>query len=965
MLKLSDKIYNASDNGREIILEYYPEARKAFEAYPKKVAFKIRDEATPSAYVKQNQNNIWLVADFGDDQKAHNAIGVVMKEEGVDFVEALSILAKKYGLTTEKPEAKTKFSKPKPKEKPGTYYTYNDTFTENELAILGPKVTANICERYNLKSCKSYTMVLGERPDPKNKNKTLPPTKVTIESSDNYPIFVIDYKDWQKRYKPLSQDKSKRFRHSGTKPTNFIHGLELLKRVKKEYAKQVKEEWDYDKGDPKPKDLKLDNVLIMSGERDAINAASFGYNVVWKNSETDKLTFTDYTTLKECAKNIYVLYDIDNTGKEKAVELALEYTDIKIIWLPKWLSVRKDFRGKPRKDFRDLVQLSYHKGNENVFEGLFKKMVNNAFPMRFWDEKWYKKRGTDEWACKYEFNNAFAMHFIEHQGFYTYEDPESKEDYEFIKVSGNVVQYVKGHHIKKHLHHYLERKNHNIDLRNMLHRTNQLSDKALSQITTFNAPFKKGYVNSQYFFFKNKTWYITKTGVKEYKQGEVSTYVWQNDIIDFQPKVENKYFTITGNHANGWDIEIHNQNCMFLNYLINTSRVHWKDELQKPFLSDKGLNREAQNEYHNNNRFNISGLGLTEDQTFEQKQHLVNKIFAIGYLLHSFKDVTASWFVWNMDYELVDDLESNGGTGKSLFFKLLMPILKNVKKLDGREKGLVDKDFLLDGVTSKTDLVLFEDMDAYFRFHRLLNFITDDMSVNPKGQKPYTISHTDSAKLGGTSNFGIGNMDGTAMRRLLFVATSDYYHEQGDKYLESRQVSDDFKGKRLIDDFTAEDWNMYYNFCAQCISFYLTAKKRINPPLENITKRNLVRDMKSPFKNWADMFFSESNLDIEVHKNEAYENYKKESGQTKATAHYFKKSLKAWCKFMGYEFNPKDHPQMRSDGRIMNKKGHTIPQEYFFIQTSKELTLKEPAPVNDEATVFDEDDSNLKFNEHG
>lgn len=952
MLHLSDKIYHASDNGREIILDYYPEARKAFERYPKKVAFKIRDEATPSAYVKQNSKNIWLVTDFGDDRKARNAIGVVMKEEGVDFVEALSILAKKYGLSSEQPEAKTEFSKPKKNEKPGVYYEYNDTFTENELNILGPQITQKLCERYNLKSCKSYTIITEDR------------KKITVSSKEDYPILVFDNDTWQKRYEPLSQDKSKRFRYSGSKPQNHVNGLELLKRIQKEHAQIVIDEWEDEFSKPTEKDLRLDNVIIASGDRDALNLASFGYNVVWLNSESDNLTFQAYKTLKDCANNVYVLPDIDATGKKQGVELALEYTDIKIIWLPKWLSWRKDFRGKPRKDFRDLVQVSYHKGNENAFEGLLKKMVTNALPMRFWDENWRKKRGTEEWICKYEFNNEYAMHFIEHQGFFTYETDESKEDYEFVKVNGNIVEIVKGHHIKKHLHNYLKTKNHNVDLRNMLHRTNQLSDKALSQLSTFNASFRKGYVDSQYLFFKDKTWYITKNGVKEYKQGEVKSYVWKSDIIDFKPKVEENYFTITGNHKNGFDITINSTDCMYLNYLINTSRVFWKEELEHPFINDKGLNRELQKAYHNENRFNIAGSHLTDQQIYEQKQHLINKIFAVGYLLHSFKDVTKSWFVWNMDYEIVEDLESNGGTGKSLFFKMMFPILKNIKKIDGREKGIADKDFLFDGVTSKTDLILIEDMDAYFRFHRFLNHITDDMMVNPKGQTPYVINHENSPKLGGTSNFGVGNMDGTAMRRLLFVATGDYYHEQGDKYFETRQVSDDFNGKRLLDDFTDQDWNMYYNFCAQCISFYLNVKKRINPPLENVTKRNLIRDIKTPFLSWADLFFQDENLNTYIHKGDAFENYKKESGQHKTTAQTFKKSLKNWCKLRGYEFNPSEVDLVKSDGRIMQKthpsmlnKTYSTQQEFIYIRTDKDapVNVNQTLPDNDESTVFDRD----------
>ena len=56
MLKLSDKIYQASDNVRNIIEEYYPNTAKAFLAYPKKLGVK-RDESenTGSTFVKKNR----------------------------------------------------------------------------------------------------------------------------------------------------------------------------------------------------------------------------------------------------------------------------------------------------------------------------------------------------------------------------------------------------------------------------------------------------------------------------------------------------------------------------------------------------------------------------------------------------------------------------------------------------------------------------------------------------------------------------------------------------------------------------------------------------------------------------------------------------------------------------------------------------------------------------------------------
>lgn len=946
---LSQKILDVTDGGRQIIEDYYEASKKGFNSPGNKEAFCIRDESTPSALVRREKNGTWIVTDFGDDQKGRNGITVYMKEEGVDFVEAITALAKKYGLSEnyEKPKAKVDYKTPTKKEVPGTQYEFNDQLTDTELNILGPEVTQDICKKFNLKSCKKYTLITPSKKEP---NKLL---KIVVESTPEYPIFVFDLPDFKKKYEPLNADKGRRFTHSGTRPLNYVFGLDNLRKLYQDNRQNVIDNWEkLDK--PTENDFKLEAVILGSGERDSLNISSFDYPVIWLNSETDKLTWETYLEILKMTKNFYLLPDIDKTGKEKGVEKALNFPELKIIWLPKWLAYRKDFRGKPRKDFRDFVQTQYYKGNEKTFKGLLKKMVKNALPMRFWDEKWKKSRATDEWYCKYEFNKTYADHFIEHMGFFLYKDIESKEKFQFIKKTNHVIEEVEGFEIKKYLLEFLEKKNHDIDLRNMLQKTTQLSDINLSTLNAFAPNFKKGYIDSQYLFFKDKTWHITKDDIKIYdKNKEFYTNVWKSDIIDFSPKLKPAPFKITGDLNSGFSLEILEKENKYQNYLINSSRLFWKEELETPFKSENGFKQTEKQTYFEANKFNIAGENLSKEEIAKQELNLINKYFANGYLLHSYKNDVKSWFVRNMDNEESVDQESNGGTGKSLFFKMLSPILKNIKKIDGREKNVSEKDFLLDGVTSKTDLVLIEDMDLYFRLHRLLNFVTDQMNVNRKGVSEYSIKFDDSAKLGGTSNFGVRNLDPTLLRRLLFVITSNYYHEKGDRFNETRQVSDDFNGKRLLKDFTDEDWNDYYTLCAYMIQFFLQQDKKIDPPLDSVNKRNNESNIKRPFKDWADMFFNEgNNTNVEVNKNDAYKAFKEDQSQPKFTSHAFKTNLKAYCKSMDYVFNPEDYGGVK-DGRIMRKENGKT-QEFFFIKTNKNAVI--------ETSVYLEDDKSSQEN---
>lgn len=92
------QIFDATDGGLNIITDYYPDARKAVER--KGTKFSIRPEKTPSCTLKQAEDGVWLVTDFGDDSKPKNGIMICMELEGLNYGEACQFLGEKYGVLT-------------------------------------------------------------------------------------------------------------------------------------------------------------------------------------------------------------------------------------------------------------------------------------------------------------------------------------------------------------------------------------------------------------------------------------------------------------------------------------------------------------------------------------------------------------------------------------------------------------------------------------------------------------------------------------------------------------------------------------------------------------------------------------------------------------------------------------------------------------------------------------------------
>lgn len=924
----ADAILDQTDGGLQIIINYYPDAAQCSTNTNKK--FKRRDEKTPSTSLKRDKDGVWLVCDWGEWDKPKNAIGVCMLEENLSYGEACSRLAKMFHVQynevkfVPKPEISKRDKKQN--ESPGDYiFDYKEKISEIELAVIGPRVTNQIAERYHLRSVKSYSYVKSNE-------------VIVTSSTDDYPIFVYDFGDWQKIYQPKSADKSYRFRYAGGRPKDHIFGLDDVKRsyqkLVKAYETWANNENEVDSTDPAPP-KKLTEIIICSGDRDAINVASFGYHVVWLNSESAKLKGSDFKTLAHYADTIYNLPDIDVTGKREAVKLALSYLDIKTIWLPDYLSKSRDWRGNPRKDFLDYLNLKYQKENEGAFIREFKKLIEMSLPMRFWD---YKKDN-------YQYNNVAAEHFLEHQGFMRMEDPFNPDDFEYVRVDGNTITKTNPNKIENFVNEFLKTRQINIEIRNMVKRTSYLTDKHLSKLPIISVDFTDADADTQYWFFTKNVVEIKASGIKVYRKGILDLKVMEDKVIQhpehlpenqFIDSFNDPHFKIFKDSHGDDDIEIIKKDNPFFNYLINISRVHWKKDLEESFSPAQS---ELEKEYFKKHQFDIAAPNLNEDEILEQKQHLINKIFALGYLCHKYKVKSKAWFVFAIDNKISDFGESHGGSGKSLMLDYLEKIMSQFF-IPGRSKKAIESDFMFDGVTQFTDYVFIDDMSERFPFNQFFSEITGKMKVNPKNNKSFTIPYENSPKLCGTSNFPPMELDPSATRRILFTVNSDYYHHlNGNEYKQSRKVSDDFGGRDLFHDFTEQEYNDFYVFMAQCVSFYLSCDRKIEPPMDNVSKRNLLSDMGANFKDWADVFFTpdSGNTDVIIKRHAAFENYKTNGGGRKSPQSWLK-SVKAYCKYHNYAFNPKEL-QSSKDGRIITRfgGGDQRTHEGIYIQTTTEI----------------------------
>lgn len=905
---MKQKIFDATNGGLDIILYYYPQAREVLEGRAKH--FKMRNsERTASTTIKRF-GQLWYVTDFGDDQTARNAIDLTMREENINFSQALYLIADRFNIDCgykpeiNKPDISTR--KPEDGEQEGSItWEAKQEPEAADLEAMGTFVKKETMQRYNVLALKSYAITK------RKENGQLITT--VIKSNPNYPIFLYQFDGFQKICCPYAYDKANRFRYVGNKKKDIIYGME-----------QVIAAYNKLNGDVSEEEEKLPEVFLCSGERDALNCAGMGYPAIWLNSETAAFGEKEMSQVMRYTEKLINIPDLDATGMQAAYRRSLENWELYTLILPEWLTQYKDRRGKPRKDLTDWCELS---GSRTEFS----RLIQTAKRCQFWD-KVVKKTGVST-----EINTISLLWYLRCSGFARIEDPVSGQDL-YVHIKDYIVKQYTPKQIRTYIKQELERLHVNNTIQKLFQDSKKTTSALMDDLRPIDLSFKKSTPDSRTFFFRNCALRVTADDITPIHRNDICTYTWDTAICPHNFYRAQPAFT----YKDGKILNLGNTKSNVLKVFINASRIYWREELETRTSAAMEENQRYIREHH----FDIAGPRLTEAEKDEQLQHLANKCYAIGYLLHQFKFMHLAKAVWVMENRLTEAGESSGGSGKSFFFNMLKKIgIASLVTLNGRDRSLTENKHLLERVNQYTDLLFTDDADRNIDFNFFYPLITGDANINPKGSKSYEISFNDSPIPVFASNFPPPEgKDRSTVRRMLIVVYSDYYHEKGDGdlYNETRTIQDDLGLEICGSNYTEEQYNANINFLIDCTQFYLDCNRNniiIHPPMENVYKRINIAEMgNSGFYEWASSFFApeSENVDIIIRRDEVFRDFQIDTGNRLWTTQKFMKALKAFCENTDYirELNPRD--LLGPSGRLIRKlDGKT--KDCIYIRTKEEI----------------------------
>lgn len=559
----------------------------------------------------------------------------------------------------------------------------------------------------------------------------------------------------------------------------------------------------------------------------------------------------------------------------------------------------------------------------NEEEGKF-EVLNGIQPeQEFWSVT-YDSKERKRISFRYE----PAMRWLRSKGYGVMKVRDN--DYRLIHENCTVVTEVTPHLIRTDTRNFLQEIN-RYDVKEMMLRADEqyFSETKLMKMYPRSPKFIAADRNTQYLFFKNCYWKITAESIEQHKLDDLPGYIWQNQIIDFEPKKLPPMLKIN-REEDYWDIEETKnfQESDIAQFYARTSNFHWrKDE-------ELGLNTKGEKVYVDREH----PEKVTRKDGIKQTDNLMSKILAAGYLLHQYRDYGLMKAIVPMDGIESEVGQSNGGTGKSLWSKQFSYIAPQVV-IDGKKKNIEEDNFIYSKVDERTQVILYDDVRVNFNFEMLFSHITTGIEVNRKGKDSYSL---EPPKFIIPTNHALKGNSDSFTRRQYIISFSDYYNN-------NRRVDQDF-GHQFFHEWEYDQWNLFYNWIALCIQQYLKYRLDYGIDLHDVNRRKLRQLMGENFLDWAETMYGNEGafLNKRVEKTYARNHYldknPRDAKFTSPTA--FKRKIVAYAEYAGLHFNPTS-----TDKYKRLKSGST---EYY------QLTNSQFDPVKDDGKIHSDFDLKTK-----
>lgn len=321
------------------------------------------------------------------------------------------------------------------------------------------------------------------------------------------------------------------------------------------------------------------------------------------------------------------------------------------------------------------------------------------------------------------------------------------------------------------------------------------------------------------------------------------------------------------------------------------TKLHQYKEMQGVIWASQKLNR---------NYFDDHGIDFKTSDVYRFATLVSNNdtgriaayMGGIGYMLHRFKKETFCPIILWADEN--DTEEPRGGTGKGMSAKFIGK-MRNLVIIDGKNFD-PKKQFTLQRVDQKTDVVLLDDLAKNIDIEDLFSWVTDGLTVEKKHQGQIFIPFDESPKITATSNYIPRGSSTSYERRMFEIEIYPYFSP-------SYTPDNEFK-KSFFRDWDNFDWLAFDVFMHECIFKYLKYGL-VRPKYVTVSRNRIKNSTSDSFVVWAEKNLIPGKRYL---KTAMLKDFKKTDEddywlQNKMSQHIFSKWVQSYCHYLGVEVN--------------------------------------------------------------
>lgn len=785
------------------------------------------------------------------------------------------------------------------------------------------RLGADITDRFGIMPLASFTT-----PQRRKKDGTMGHS-YRVDATETYPIYgdlTYDQRGrWRmKKYEPLAKPDEKgnffkwtwwyqgdekrnpEFRHLLYGDKDVLDALynkdvvPLDTSMLKDHPVTDVEGYD-DDGQP-TSTRKFRRVCICSGPRDALQVYYHSdCHVVYPHSESAEIDSRLIKRLFVIAEQVYILYDMDKTGREKARELNLEYLQLRNVELPEDLQTLTDRRtGKPAKDVSGYFELYKNRlGGRYEKRGIdahFSDLLSRSIPIQFWERK-FTRSNAEKAVGRGHFNYDLVVdhmkRFFLYSGFGVIEIEKGVKSFAKIGTDGR-VELIQEEDVKaeaeklmtewlmQHPEFYTTKLTNRISSSDKM-----LSVKSLRGMHPLKLNLQSWGETWQYVPFRNGVLLVTADKLRWYDsykdvpfdfiRGRECPISWRETDEEVRVEINPMFEEYERQHRMRLDgidptderamneeeeqwthdkvlwpfslrmLQPMNKAAHIIQYIYDTGRMYWPEERQaRSTRKDRWLSAER--------------------QQFQDMQ-FVSKMMAAGYFFSRYRTPSMSRILFMMDYTVDDESKACGGTGKSIFGSFLSSLGPNFEiggkgmktSPDQLAQNLAGYDYLMhNGIFS-------DELPKHTPEDMIYNWSEGKYDVKRLYKEQRRVPVDMAAKMAIACNYVFDLSSGSTRRRLWPLNFGNYYHDGVRNGVGTWTPAMKF-GHDLIKSDDEDQALRRVNFAVRCLQLYFKYRMYVEAPVggagmkRRIYARFAAARMDKRFIEWADMLFANEAL---------------------------------------------------------------------------------------------------------